>query len=73
MTRAKFRCTSKIPNKTNPEYGNVSLLVVHNGSQENKEFFNMTPCGSIELGLLNPKAFEQFEPGKEYYVDFTPA
>lgn len=42
-------------------------------NHENHKFWGATPCGSIELGTVNPEAWKQFELGKEYYVDFTPA
>jgi hypothetical protein len=40
---------------------------------ENARFTTATPWGEIRLGINNPAAIEQFEAGKEYYVDFTPA
>lgn len=39
---------------------------------ENARFTKATPWGEIKLGIDNPAALEQFEPGKSYYVDFTP-
>lgn len=42
-------------------------------SDENVRFTEATPWGVIQLGINNPAALEQFEVGKEYYVDFTPA
>jgi hypothetical protein len=51
----------------------VELHAVYNGSDENKQYFRYTPNGNITLGILNPSAAALFEPGKEYYVDFTPA
>lgn len=50
-----------------PVYGNVDA------SEENKKFWQYTPSGRIELGTVNPTAWKQFELGKEYYIDFTPA
>ncbi len=38
--------------------------------EENKKFFRYTPSGQISIGTLNPAAWQQFELGKEYYVDF---
>lgn len=40
---------------------------------ENARFTTATPWGEIKLGIDNPAALEQFEAGKSYYVDFTPA
>lgn len=40
---------------------------------ENARFTKATPWGQIKLGIDNPTALEQFQPGKSYYVDFTPA
>lgn len=39
-----------------------------NPESENGKFFKWTPYGSIELGTTT----QQFEPGKEYYLDFVP-
>lgn len=44
--------------------------VVTDGSEEQKRFFASTPSGSLEVGTINPDAFEV---GKTYYVDFTAA
>ena len=40
---------------------------------ENARFTQATPWGEIKMGIDNPAALEQFQPGKSYYVDFTPA
>jgi hypothetical protein len=40
---------------------------------ENARFTQATPWGEIRLGIDNPKALEQFEAGKSYYVDFSEA
>lgn len=69
--RAKFQCTSA--NEVGEGFKNVSMSPVFGGSEENKRFFNATPSGSIQLGVINAEAAQQFEVGKEYYVDFTPA
>lgn len=71
--RAKFNCENKTPNTDDSAVGSVFLRAVLDGSPENKEFFDLTPAGSISLATLNPEAFAQFEPGQAYYVDFTPA
>lgn len=52
----------------------ISLFAVTaNGSEENKSFFTNTPTGSLTLNTVNEAAAKQFEVGKEYYLDFTPA
>jgi hypothetical protein len=40
---------------------------------ENRKFWEATPSGSLLLGVVNAEAVEQFELGKSYYLDFTPA
>lgn len=66
MVRAKFRCNS-VEDQT------VNLSPVIGGSEENDQFFKYTPFGEIKIGTINEAALAQFEPGKEYFVDFTPA
>lgn len=64
--RAKFIVQGKTENV-------VVLYAVTGGSKENEGFWKYTPAGSIKLHIDNPAALEQFEQGKEYYVDFAPA
>lgn len=74
MVRAKFTCTGNEPNATvNPEGATVSLSPVVGGSPENDSFYKWTPGGNIVLSTINLAAAAQFEKGKNYYVDFTPA
>ncbi len=40
---------------------------------ENHTFWQATPSGQIMLGTVNPAAWQQFELGEEFYIDFTPA
>lgn len=40
---------------------------------ENSKFWAASPSGEIKLGTINPAAWEAFELGSEYYVDFTKA
>ena len=74
MTRAKFYCTSVTKalhwDGTGRYLYTATLSPVTSGSDENKSFFSSTPSGKIELGSFSDNLFE---PGKEYYVDFTPA
>lgn len=55
------------------EGAQIQLMPVTDGSAENKQFFSLTPGGSIQLATVNPEAAAQFEVGRSYYVDFTPA
>lgn len=64
--RAKFKCT-----ENNGEH--VELEAVTSGSEENGAFFKWTPYGKLSMGTVNENAVKQFEVGKEYYLDFTPA
>lgn len=71
MVRCKFTCLKK---STFPDGAcSVEMQPVYNGSEENKKFFSATPSGQIYLGIINPVASKQFEEGKEYYIDISPA
>lgn len=70
MVRAKFVCESKI---IRADGETVKLSAVTHDSVENERYFKWTPFGQIEIGILNEDAAAQFEPGKEYFIDFTPA
>jgi hypothetical protein len=76
MVRAKFRVNNIADTNGNPADGKtitLSAVTSANGNAENAEFFKYTPAGDIVMQTVNPAAAEQFEIGKEYYVDFTPA
>ena len=74
MVRAKFEVHSVTPPRENGDDGSeVVLFPVSTGSEENKDFWKYTPAGSIQMTIDNPEAVKQFEPGQEFYVDFTPA
>lgn len=72
-TRAKFKCDSvtktKHWNAAEQEFNySARFTVVYGDSEENKKFFIATPSGTIEISTI---VSDNFEPGKEYYVDFT--
>jgi hypothetical protein len=69
--RAKFVVDSI--SKTRYGHHSIKLSPVSGGSEENKTFWKYTPSGNIEFQCVNDDAVNQFEVGKEYYVDFTPA
>lgn len=70
--RAKFRV-----GKIDKSHGTANIwmfpVVSSEPDSENSKFFAATPSGQLMLGVVNEKAAEQFEVGKEYYLDFTPA
>lgn len=72
MVRAKFYVQSITHTKGN-KGAFILLQPVIGGSEENKQFYEYTPGGKIELSTVNEEAVKQFELGKEYYIDFSPA
>lgn len=52
--------------------GRIKLQVVTRG-EDNKEWASATPSGQIDMTIRNDHALAQFEPGDEFFVDFTPA
>lgn len=50
----------------------VKLTPVYSNDPKspNYSWSKWTPSGSIELTITNPLAYEQFKPGKTYFVDF---
>ena len=70
--RAKFRCDS-----VESFYGGLKkakLNAVYGKEGENKDFTDATPSGNLEISIWgNMPASNFFEPGKEYYLDFTEA
>lgn len=68
--RAKVRCTSN-------HAGTVGFTTVYEPDRtkddENARFTEATPWGDIRLGITNPESLKEFQPNKEYYVDFIPA
>ena len=59
----------------NVEKRTLNFTPVHSDVEgsENKSFWDASPSGSVQLGVVNPEAWKHFEIGKEYYLDFTPA
>ncbi len=60
----KLICRSKEHNSNTPDEGNIHLV----GDTNANEYFKYTPYADLQMGLLNPLAFSQFEPGKTYLV-----
>ncbi len=89
MVRAKLKCIGKTerPKYGDPptficvEFAPVSPKMVQDPDghyrpdphDENSKFWAATPSGKLEIGCANPAAAAQFEVGKEYYIDVSPA
>lgn len=72
--RGKF----KLSERTEVEWNRTSRrlkfhAVCNDDTDENQKFHKATPSGEISIVVDNPNAVSQFEIGKTYYVDFTPA
>lgn len=69
--RAKFQTASV----TDFGYGSkqVKLSAVYSGDKndEDNQFSQATPSGSIEMMVTKVGAQDFIKPGKKYYVDFT--
>ena len=72
MIRCEFVCSQK---RAGYDAGTHDLAFgpVYSGSEENKEFFRLTPSGLLTFSTVNESAASQVEVGKEYYIDISPA
>lgn len=68
MVRAKMMVLSVEGNKLT-----MGCLYDPELKAEDRSFMEATPWGTLEMGIDNPAALEQFTAGKMFYVDFTPA
>ena len=87
MVRAKFRVdsiqrslTTKCVDRDRQKYDSVEVRTVcmtpvfsNDPDSENRQFWEATPSGKLELGCVNLEAAQAFELGQEYYIDFTKA
>jgi hypothetical protein len=73
--RAKFKVTSKLLTEGSKQeiLTNIKMSAVTSGSKENESFFRYTPSASLDIGVVPQSVADQFELGKEYYIDFTKA
>lgn len=51
----------------------LTFIPVAGDTPENKLFWEATPSGKLELGMVNEEAVKGFEMLKEYYVTIRPA
>lgn len=71
MVRCKFECITKTERKGWGDTAKVyeyEFMAVTSGSDENKAFFAATPSGSLKVGCVRD---DQFEIGKQYYLDIS--
>lgn len=66
--RAKFRCHF-IEKADDDSHRTIHMSPVTSDTEENKAWSKYTPGGLLQMHISNPTAFEQFEQGKEYYID----
>lgn len=78
-TRCKMKCSEIVKRrgyrsdtKAEGDLLSAKFYVVGATSAENTAFFASTPICTLEIASVNPDAMT-FDPGKEYYVDITPA
>lgn len=67
LSKTKEQGFDPIEKVAAPQYS-IKGSAVYDGEGENEKFFQATPYGSIELGVLNKAAADQLEPGDEVYV-----
>lgn len=69
------RALFKLQEKAETETGTtLRMVAVYDDSiPMNRSFTEFTPSGTFEMFCTNPAANEQFEVGKSYYLDITPA
>lgn len=73
VTRAKFRLNSITDYGPNSSRTLNFQAVLADEIPENQRFNKASPNGKLELMINNPAAYERFEPGKSYYLNFTEA
>ncbi len=73
IIKAKFKCDG-IREEEAYKYRTIYLPPVTSGSEENKSFAKYTPSGQIQMNISEDTlAYDFFEQGKEYYIDFSKA
>ncbi|MEU9888660.1 hypothetical protein [Sphaerisporangium sp. NPDC051011] len=73
MTRAKFHCTSVETYSTDLTGPRVYRFQPQYDASipEDQRYARYTPSGELRITVDNPAV--SFEPGRAYYLDFTPA
>jgi len=73
-----IRCKMKVVERKNQmwysaEKPTTTVVLTAVTDDANKTWARYTPSGKIELSIDNPEAYDQFELGQTYFVDFTAA
>ncbi|TAM72312.1 hypothetical protein EPN44_15955 [bacterium] len=72
--RAKFKLTETTKHSWNPKARTLKFQAQYDTRiPEDQRFQEATPSGTFEMLCTNPAANDQFELGKDYYFDITPA
>lgn len=72
--RAKFQLQSITGHYWSNSTKTLKFYASYDSSiPEDQRFAQATPSGTFEMTVDNPAALAQFELGKQYYFDITPA
>lgn len=74
--KAKFRCSeiNDFTRSNNYKQREVKFDAVYGKEGDNSDYASATPSGQISMFISpNTKAYDQFQPGKEYYLTFEEA
>jgi hypothetical protein len=74
--RAKFICMAVTATAAGTKkYKEAKLNAVYSNTPEDQQFSEATPSAQLTINISNQEDEVQnfFEPGKNYYLDFTPA
>lgn len=74
--RAKFRVERHEHHTYAGGYESTKIVLMPNydpSIPEDQRFQSASPSGELWMIVTNPAAIEQLQPGKYFYIDFTPA
>jgi hypothetical protein len=71
--RAKMVCSAVTKTASGSEIVELNAVYASDNNAEDNTYAKATPQASVEMTIDNPDAHGAFEPGKRYYVDFSPA
>lgn len=70
--RAKFRVESVTKHAYGGEQASLRAVMADE-LEENQRFNKASPSGELSITIDNPAAQGFLQPGKSYYLDFSPA